>query len=244
MTSVSEICKAHNGVTTWGFSQSDLSVVYHIFSNPATRWGICAALSAYWIERHAHDGSLANELGGGGVGPLKVGKIKEIAMLHGHVSMRGDRSDQHRDLGLWLKMHDLLPLHGSEVLKGDSKKVKGMSPTRNEFVASTTGAIANIEGNMVRGMQKFSSCYLRLNFGGNIRFKGEGGHAVAVWLGGRTYGSAGDALFFDPTYGEFWFESKADFFRFFPVFYKAKYLSGLMNFNTRWEILPCALRAY
>jgi hypothetical protein len=73
-----------------------------------------------------------------------------------------------------------------------------------------------------------------------IKFHANGGslHAVAVWLGQPTYGGAGDALLFDPSYGEYWFESKGDFFTFFSSFYRRAYRSFLKNFNQWWEVLP------
>lgn len=42
----------------------------------------------------------------------------------------------------------------------------------------------------------------------------ESSHAVAAYIGGHNE----DACFFDPNYGEFWFENREDFFFFFHLF--------------------------
>ena len=236
---LAQLATSNNGHVTWAFSQSRFNTWRHYRT-----FGICAALSAHWIKEHAHGGSLANILGSGGIGGLNVAKLKEIALLHGHVS-NGDGGSQASDLGLWLKMNDVLPLAKSRTVEIDSFRFKGWqgrSIGRGDMNESSQ-AIANIEGEMVLAMQDYHSCYFRLNFGGKA-FLRSAGHAVAAWLGGATYSSGGDALFFDPNYGEFWFEDKADFFRFFPGYYRAKYLSGAMSFNKRWEILPCAKKAW
>ena len=92
-------------------------------------------------------------------------------------------------------------------------------------------------------MRKLNTCYVRINFGGTA-WGTDAGHAVAAWLGQPSYSSGGDALFFDPNCGEYWFENKQDFFRFFPDFYRRKYRSFPMSFDQNWDILPCAKRAY
>lgn len=113
-------------------------------------------------------------------------------------------------------------------------------------------------------MKKLKSCYVRINFSGMV-LRHAAGHAVAAWLGQPTQdritwardritglrpvpgaqdyfhkGTSGDAVFFDPAYGEYWFEQKDDFFHFFPVFYRAAYRSFPMYFDQAWQVLPCA----
>lgn len=246
---VNEICAKHKGVCTWGFSQTDFIVMKNIFSDSRTRFGICAALSAHWIKHHAHEGSLANLLGGGGVGPLNIGKLKEIKVLHSTVSGE-DGGAQAAHLEMWLRMNDVLSLGKSRTVKkwktvgrvDRPDGFSGQSSSRAEMNASAE-KIDTIEHDIVLGMRKFNSCYARVNFGGTAFFKGAG-HAVAVWLGQPSYASGGDALFFDPNYGEFWFKDKQDFFAFFPEFYRATYRSAPLSFNKNWEVLPCAKRAW
>jgi hypothetical protein len=75
-----------------------------------------------------------------------------------------------------------------------------------------------------------------------ILFGGEGdGHATAAWIGGPSYGSGGDAAFFDPNVGEFWFEDKRNFFEWFKVFYAASYQGFPCRFNHRWDVTQWAL---
>ena len=233
---VDEHAKSNRGFKTWGFSQSDLLVWRHYRT-----MGICAALSAHWIKYHAHEDSLANHLGGGGVGPLNVGKLKEIARDHNNLStMKG--ISQRDNLELWLQMHGIKTRQQSRMMTNWKKvKVATSSPIRDMDKKSEAGATKldvcpNIENDMVTSMQKYNSCYVRINFGSQ-----SGGHAVAAWLGQPTFRGSGDACFFDPNYGEYWFEAKADFFKFFPGYYRSKYKSWPMSFDKNWEILPCAL---
>jgi hypothetical protein len=238
MVEVANLARAQKGHATWTFSQSDFSVwrYYRTF-------GICAALSAEWIRYHAAGDSLANHLGGGGVGPLNVKRLKEIALLHGTVSNTGGAA-QDRQLELFLQMHDILGLGASKVIKYfNSRAQKDMTRAATAPAAvDVTGGAPNIDNDIVHAMQKFNSCYARVNFGGKA-WGTSAGHAIAVWLGQPSYSSSGDAMMFDPNYGEYWFERKADFFKFFPLFYRAKYRSLPMAFDQFWQVLPCAKRA-
>jgi Yersinia/Haemophilus virulence surface antigen len=231
---VATLAKSLNGYATWTFSQGDLAVWRHYRT-----MGICAALSAHWIKHHANDGSLANVLGGGGVGPLKVGTLKEIALLHRTVSTTGD--EQRENLKLWLQMHDIISLNTSHRVTVTNHRlnrdvVQAQSRT-SEVLAS--GSFPNIENDLVTAMRKHNTCYARINFGGTFLGRGAG-HAVAVWLGQPSWSDHGDALFFDPNYGEYWFKKKEDFFRFFPLYYRATYRSFPFSFDKNWELLPCA----
>ncbi len=81
--------------------------------------------------------------------------------------------------------------------------------------------------------------YAYITFGGKV-MGSAAGHATAAYIGGPSYGSSGDAVFFDPNYGEYWFQNKADFFTFFPEFYRAKYIGTFMKFNEYWTVQPLA----
>ena len=63
-----------------------------------------------------------------------------------------------------------------------------------------------------------------------------GGHAFAAWIGGRGE----DACFFDPNFGEYWFEDKQNFFRFMRLFAQNLY-NARMGMD-RYEIQPLARR--
>jgi hypothetical protein len=245
MVDVGAIARQHGGVATWGFSQTDMSVLMRIFSDARTRWGICAALSANWIKYHAHGDSLANHLGGGGVGRLNTRKLSEIKALHAYVSPTTG-GQQSSDLGVWLQMHGVLSKYSSRKIdytqhkKGKSiDKWKGGSSLSDVSGGADQGPpINDIAGIMATEMDKLQGYYARVNFGGKA-FLTSAGHAVAVWMGKKGE----DAMLFDPNYGEFWFEKKKNMLTFFPAFYRATYLSGAMRFNRRWEVLPCAKAA-
>lgn len=245
MVDVPGLAATHNGHATWTFSQSGFNTWRHYRT-----MGICAALSVHWIKEHADGGSLANLLGSGGVGELNVAKLKEIALLHSNAS-NGDGA-QNANLELWLQMHDILSLRSSRSRTFHSAKLGREVTTAQSFKTEQIGGAGgvrhscpNIANEIVDALRKYNTCYARVNFGGDVgvmRLSKDAGHAVAVWLGQPTYSSGGDAMFFDPNYGEYWFEQKADFFRFFPAFYRQTYLAGLMNFDQYWEVLPCAKR--
>ncbi|WP_354011625.1 YopT-type cysteine protease domain-containing protein [Endozoicomonas lisbonensis] len=61
------------------------------------------------------------------------------------------------------------------------------------------------------------------------------GHAAAVWLGGFDY-TTGDACFFEPNYGEIWFEKEQDFFQFFPAYFLAEYQNEKKHSGMFWFV--------
>lgn len=256
--SVAALARGYQGVATWQFSQSNFGTWIHYRT-----MGICAGLSAEWIRYHAEGDSLANHLGSGGVGRLNTGMVREIHSLHETASAGTAQATQ---LGLWLRMHDIVELQRSYSVTTYSNRlgrdVWRASSVSAEQMGGADGGnpINGFEIQIVDAMRRLRSkgCYVRINFGGRA-FGRTAGHAVAAWLGAPTYrvqvtrpggqltetrvaSSAGDACFFDPNYGEFWFQNKNDFFNFFPHFYRDKYITRLIKFNQRWEVIPCAKR--
>lgn len=237
--SVKSICKKHGGYQTWSFKQTSMSVLYRTFNDSKTRWGICAGLSACWIRFHAHDDSLANKIGGGGTGlPVSSIYIYGIAGLHASVS-DGTGQQQRQGLENYLRAHDIVTLQSSYIRVGTCGG--NVIAVPDSFDAtnmdSNVNGIPNIETEIVDGMRQLRSCYARINFGGKALFS-NAGHAVSAWFGSGDE----DVAFYDPNYGEFWFQNKADFYEFFKKYYRAKYNNGLMRFNREWEIIPCAKR--
>ena len=115
-------------------------------------------------------------------------------------------SSQTDNIGLWLQMYGVSSTHcnstrsqWTRIGRIDHEKKVAVNSLTREFFA---GACLNIDNDIVVGMKKFNNCYARISFGSL-----KAGHAVAVWLGK----SNGDACFFDPNYGEFWFKNKAVF---------------------------------
>lgn len=230
--SIDKIAIKHHGVKTWGFSQSDFLVWVHYRT-----WGICAALAAHWIKYHAQEDSLPAHLKGDKAqGPLNVGMLKQIALDHQTFSAKGGGAQADK-IERWLDTNGIKTMNSSRMVKKWAKDGDIMAPGSRPYGQMDTGTLPDIENDIVKAMRKFNTCYVRINFG---KLKGSG-HAVAAWLGQPTYSSRGDALFFDPNFGEYWFENKADFFNFFPEYYRSAYKGFPLYFTGTWEVLPCAL---
>ncbi|MGL6161658.1 YopT-type cysteine protease domain-containing protein [Microbulbifer sp.] len=237
---VKRLAESHHGYQQWSFSQAHMSTWIHY-----RNMGICASLVAHWIRDHANGDSLVNELGSGGVGPLNIKKLREIAHDQRKWRTHGEFS-QHERISLWLSHYGIDDLRTSANFKRVARidysyggRVIWSKPPGNKRsyeVASGRSFRPMIEKEItdtLEGYQK--SCYARVAFG-NRMF----GHSIAVWLGQPIGNSRGDACFFDPNYGEYWFEEKQDFFKFFKAFYRAKYKHFPCYFGHRWYVAPCA----
>ena len=134
----------HRGHTTWVFSQSEYSVWKH-----DRTFGICAALSAEWITHHAQDRNLVESLGGGGLAPLNLGKLREIATLHRTAS---HADEQRKQLGYRLEMHGVVGLNTSRSVSVHSHR-HGRTVAQAQSVSAaaksiSTGTIPNIENDI------------------------------------------------------------------------------------------------
>jgi len=237
---VKRLAESHHGHRQWSFSQAHMSTWIHYRS-----MGLCAGLVAHWIRDHAHDDSLVNQLGSGGVGPLNIKKLRKIAQDH-RTWKTQKASSQDAQISLWLRNNGIDDLRKSgnfertvRIDYGYGRIIRSTSPSNNPIYE---GAIDRrfrpmIESEIVNALAKYKSCYARVAFGGRMF-----GHSIAVWLGQPTRESQGDACFFDPNYGEYWFKEKRDFFNFFPVFYRAKYKHFPCYFGHFWDVAPCAKR--
>ena len=238
MASVKSIARRFNGYQQWGFKQTCFTVLYLTCGNPQTRWGICAGLSAAWIKEHALGGSLVKKLGGvrdnvsrvagitAGAPYIHLNKpeLRGVAKLHADAS--SDERGQTATLTQYLSDHGIVT----------RKRIHNSQWSMNS-AAYTAYAQEDIDNSIAEDLERYSSCYVRISFGGTA-FGMEAGHAVAVWLGATNE----DACFFDPNYGEYWFENKNDFFRFFRSYYRQCYMRRMMRFDRRYELIPCALR--
>ena len=64
-----------------------------------------------------------------------------------------------------------------------------------------------------------------------------GAHAMAAWVGQ-------DVAFFDPNFGEFWFEKSGDFINWFPHFWRrSMYELPKLGLSNRYEIMDYSLKA-
>jgi hypothetical protein len=246
VANVAVICRRHHGNPTWPFSQTSFAVLKRIFSDPKTRWGICAALSVHWIREHADGGTLATLLGGGGLGSINVPKLREIAVLQSEAS-QGTGDEQQQALTQWLRAANIVPVTKSMTIKSDAMRFKqrypagwkgGSTEVERTDSREKQRRFEDITQELTDEMMHHENCYMRVNFGGTCMGR-PAAHAIAVFIGQKNKISDGDAIMFDPNYGEFWFEEKAHFATFFPEFYRAKYLSGAFAFNRSLGVLPC-----
>lgn len=235
MPSLNALVRHYGGYHTWNFKQSSMAVTRVTIFDSKTRWGICAGLSTEWIKEHANGGSLVNKLGGVDGQSLRLDGIRPVARLHASAS-GGNGPQQERMLTQYLSQHGV-------VTRGRIGIAPAYWPTLNttagralkESYHSRDVPSYDIQEKIVEGMQKYRDCYLRVSFGGKA-FGFRAAHAVAVWVGGRGE----DAAFFDPNYGEFWFQDKEQFFLFFQSFYRKYYRAGLVKFDRYFDIIPCA----
>ncbi|MFT5719281.1 MAG: YopT peptidase [Oleiphilaceae bacterium] len=230
----------NGGNCTWKFSQIKDPVASIIGKNNITKDGICEMLSAKWIECHALDGHLANWLQGGG-GAIDSSKIRHLMQLfiigsemnRGAIvgnAQQGATVNQTEATIRWLKAKGILQrksIKPMQFMNGPSENIANViggnrsGSGRSTHLASLGAAIAN-----------------NLNTNGSYKTIGiwgpGGGHAMAAWVGH-------DATFFDPNFGEFWFENKSDFIAWFPKFFsKACYALPKLGLCERFEIMDFA----
>jgi hypothetical protein len=169
------------------------------------RWGgVCKALSIYWIAYHANDkdfwGWLFKE------GWAQAENAERVCDLHGAYSNRGNVS-QDTWAAKVLASVGVIPQRANH--NGASIKFTGVSNQR-------TGSGRSILAGALMAQE------IAPNYRGVGRYKqfsfhySGGGHAVAAWV-------AQDVCFFDPNYGEYWFETTAGFRRWFPQFWEMTY---------------------
>ena len=153
--------------------------------------GLCNSLSLSWINYHAHNDSLANHLD---INNQDYLVLQHTIFLHDTLQRKGPINSSM----VWLLMHGMVLLN------------KGQGATDSP----------DSEYRIITTLAKEYNCYALICFGLRDYVKKTcNQHAVAVWLGGPDL-IRGDACFFEPNYGEFWFESKQDFFSFFPGYYQ------------------------
>ena len=221
----------YGGVMTWDYAQSDFSTFNIIRKNGVSAGGICKALSAQWIVDHAYGGSLHNRVTDS-KGNLNASAIRMIMQnfILAYDSQEGETAD-------FLIKRGILERHGSRNISVTrSRRTGGKSVETTSTVSTTSskhdiGNGGNVAIELSKALPKVVNGYAQIDFGGTGV-----GHATAAWIGGPSYGSGGDAAFFDPNCGEYWFADKKKFFEWFQVFYAASYQGFPCNFNSRWSV--------
>ena len=247
MTDPAAIAKQYGGHQTWTYKQSGWDTIKHTAWDSKTRWGICAALSAYWIAKHANGGSLAKDLVDDKLGNLNHPLIKECAALQ-KSSLSGGSNNQVAHIERWLKWQDVF-----RVKKSWGRSTQGFdgTPTIDAHSARQTFRSPDFKtkdpdiANKIvsKGLQNLRNHYGYLHFEGTA-MKFSAGHVTACWVGNNIKTGAGDAVFFDPNYGEFYFDNKVQFFSFFRPFYHATYITKTMNFSQGYLLLPFSKDAF
>jgi YopT peptidase len=207
----------YGGVMTWDFSQYNWGVWKILSGNSASRGGICKSLSAQWIIDHAHGGSLFNRV------LDRSGKLNEGAIRIIRQHFIGARGEQEGKTAEFLRKWGLLERMSS---RNNSSSI----PSKKSTFEQGFGDVAL---GLSKELSMLSGCYAQIGFG---KLAGLG-HATAAWVGS----SGGDACFFDPNAGEFYFEDKRNLFRWFVVFYATSYQGFPLYYNGRWSVRQWAL---
>jgi len=226
----------YGGVMTWDYAQSDFSTWNIIRKNGISANGICKALSAQWIVDHAYGGSLVNRITDA-KGSTDPGAIR---MVMQNFILAWD--NQEVETADFLMKRGILERFSSrDVSSTRSRRIGGKS-IETTTVRAGTGSLNNVGngGNVAidlsNALRKVSNGYAQIDFGG-----AGVGHATAAWIGGPSYNSGGDATFFDPNCGEYWFADKSQFFDWFRLFYANSYQGFPCKFNSRWSVRQWAL---
>lgn len=251
MTDLQSLAKKYGGRRTWTYRQTNLGTIVHTAWNSKTRWGICGGLSAYWVAEHADGGSLGDKLGGGNLGNLNHPMLTECVRLHKKAS---SQSSTYAYLSKWLKERKI-----DQVKKNitddvgndyDGKRQILARATVRSYGGGTQGKkVEDLEKNpniandiVSKGLRHLRNHYGLLGFYGSALMEKNAGHCTAVWIGHDLKTGAGDAFFFDPNYGEFYFPKKDNFFGFFRTFYHSTYITKTMNFTKGFALTPYAKR--
>ena len=205
------------GTCTFEFSQCKNPVNAHIMARPGTSGGICDALSAHWIKHHSGGGSMWSWLYPND--QLDLHRLDRVLALQ--AAGVADDAVQDRVTEAFLARCRVVPRQTNHIAIarqfGPRRVVRGLSvPTRVEgqsYVYNAFGLARAIAQETTLG----EGCYKRISISGR-----GGAHSMAAWV-------AQDVMFFDPNYGEFWFETRARFISWFctAFWYMSPYAAGL-----------------
>jgi hypothetical protein len=179
------------------------------------KWGgVCKALSVYWIAMHANDADFWGWLMEGGWGQAE--RVNMVCDLHGAYSNR----DKKLSTDAWTAqtLGRVGIIEQRSTVGGGSLKTVGVSNQKFGGNSQYAGAIF---AKSIAPAYKGIGRYKQFSF----HRKG-GGHAVCAWV-------AQDVAFFDPNYGEYWFETTAGFRQWFAQFWDMTYGS---RYTGEWYI--------
>lgn len=202
---VQDSAAKYSGQCTFAFSQATNPIAGMIGLSKITEGGICQALSEMWVVHHAAEGSLWNWLYPNG--KLNTSALANMAYNFSYGSVKTGKtfkslSSQDQNSDLWFLQYGIRRRSGL-MLQSGNVGVRSLSQGERTKKMSGRGLGRNlgnnlISGSMVANLGKGDGTYRM------IGIYGDGGHCMCAYVGQ-------DVAFFDPNFGEFWFEKRADF---------------------------------
>lgn len=202
--SIANTASLYGGSTIMKFSQSLPPTSTLIATYGATRNGVCEALSNRWIVDHANGSSLWNWLcnANGQVQPSKVANVMINFIDTLSMPGPGGVDKQSWNTERYLLSHGIRRrlniTSGNRLMSQDLSRRGRGSVSAGQDLANALVALRNTDG-----------CYRHIAIYGP-----RGGHAMCAWVGA-------DVAFFDPNFGEYWFEKKSNFVRWFNRFWQS-----------------------
>ena len=186
--------KARFAMIAFPFSQVQAPVSTIIGTHKDTAGGVCAALSSYWILYHAAGGSLWNYLYDNSKLRADV-LMREIMWLQ----RRSESGAKNKSQEKILLEH--LDGRGISIMRSPKKGYKAQKRLKRVSGGITPGKLAAdlITDYSMSSSHKSAGHYKLLMLQGRWA-----GHAMALWV-------AEDIVFFDPNFGEIWFENPYKF---------------------------------
>ncbi|PVZ68362.1 YopT-type cysteine protease domain-containing protein [Pelagibaculum spongiae] len=228
---VQRSAEEYGGSCTSAFTQTSKELARYICKNKDASGGICEALVAHWMYHHTQGGSLWDHIClGGDVKKLNGREIQKIAVLQAYGA---NAEDQDVLSEQWLATKGLIPIHfsisgGDGYTRGTNQRffsgASGRRISRNDESVTTTDS--NALAKAICSLASKSGGYRKIGIEGR-----SGGHAMAAYVGD-------DVLFFDPNYGEFWFETHNLFIEWFSKAFwnKSLYATYIAGLSRKYEI--------
>ncbi|WP_172621072.1 YopT-type cysteine protease domain-containing protein [Microbulbifer sp. GL-2] len=205
-----------NGVIVKRFSQCFDPVKAQITIHEDTAGGVCESLSAFWMKYHSEDGTLWSWL-------CPNDNLSEQHLFHVMtLQQAGVQGNQDMITEAWLGEQNLYPV--SQNVSGGAfpdgrggRMIHAVHNPRRVNGQSGMFSPSALAREIIRDLTGGAGCYKKIGLSGTFA-----GHTMSAWV-------AQDISFFDPNFGEFWFESRAAFFNWFTqsFWYKSMYAAGL-----------------
>lgn len=182
---------------------------------PATSEGICQALCAKWIAEHANDRSLWNWLCVPGTTNVRQGMITNL-MVNFNESVTTDKGSSafnrtvRRGSGqknmIWQDVVTEKYLAQYGVIR---RRLARSNMSRTHSYSNGHAMGARMARDLDPALWNGQNFYILISILGDA-----GGHALCAFVG------SSDVAFFDPNFGEFYFETRAKFTTFMKDFWR------------------------